>query len=260
VPGLSSGDSRFAADDGSADPAAAAALAAFASGAGSEHAALTALAQVRLLVPVVAAPAADSGTAGPDPAVAPAAAAPGCAAPPGSAPRSMAPGGAERATEMSIPTLVGHDGRPAIPAFSCLDALVRWQPAARPVPVEAGRVWQSAAAGSSAVVLDIAGPVPVAIDGARLAALADGRPVPLPHEDPDVLAEVTRALAGQQAIGAARLLPGGADSDLAVELVIAPGHRPAAAGLATGAATAIMARLGGRMRRGIQIVISPPSG
>lgn len=258
MPGPSSGDSRFAADDGSADPAAAAALAAFASGAGSEHAALTALARVRLLVPVVAAPAADSGTAGPDPAVAPAAAAPGCAAPPGSAPRSMAPG--ERATEMSIPTLVGHDGRPAIPAFSCLDALVRWQPAARPVPVEAGRVWQSAAAGSSAVVLDIAGPVPVAIDGARLAALADGRPVPLPHEDPDVLAEVTRALAGQQAIGAARLLPGGADSDLAVELVIAPGHRPAAAGLATGAATAIMARLGGRMRRGIQIVISPPSG
>jgi hypothetical protein len=245
VPGLSSGDSRFAADDGSADPAAAAALAAFASGAGSEHAALTALAQVRLLVPVVAAPAAVSGTAVPDPAVAPAAA---------------VPGGAERASEMSIPTLVGHDGRPAIPAFSCLDALVRWQPAARPVPVEAGRVWQSAAADSSAVVLDIAGPVPVAIDGARLAALADGRPVPLPHEDPDVLAEVTRALAGQQAIGAARLLPGGADSDLAVELVIAPGHRPAAAGLATGAATAIMARLGGRMRRGIQIVISSPSG
>ena len=48
-------DSKFAADDGSADPAAAAALAAFAAGTGSEHAALTALAGVRLLVPVVAA-------------------------------------------------------------------------------------------------------------------------------------------------------------------------------------------------------------
>jgi hypothetical protein len=147
-----------------------------------------------------------------------------------------------------------------MPAFTCLDALVRWQPAARPVPVEASRVWQSAATGSTAVVLDIAGPVPVAIDGARLAALADGRPVPLPHADPDVLAEVTRALTGQHAIDFARLLPGGPDSDLAVELVISPARQPAAAELAAGAAAAIMARLGSRLRRGIEIVISPLPG
>jgi SseB protein N-terminal domain len=245
VPGLSSGDSRFATDDGSADPVAAAALDAFASGAGSEHAALTALARVRLLVPVLAAPAQDSG--------------PGADGQAASGQAADDPAAA-KTSEMTIPTLVGHDGRAAVPAFTCLGALLRWQPGARPVPVDAGRVWQSAAADSSAVVLDIAGPVPVAIDGARLAALASGQPVPLPHADPDVLAEVTRAIAGQQGIGTARLLPGGADSDLTVELATSPGHRQAAADLAAGAAAVIMARLGSRLRRGIQIVISPPPG
>ena len=221
---------------------------------------LTALSRVRLLVPVVASPAKDSGAIAAPPAVTSAAAEPGCAAASDGAARRSAPGGAERASEMSVPTLVGHDGRPAMPAFTCLDALVRWQPAARPVPVEASRVWQSAATGSTAVVLDIAGPVPVAIDGARLAALADGQPVPLPHADPDVLAEVTRALTGRPAIDFARLLPGGPDSDLAVELVSWPARGPAAAELAAGAAAAIMARLGSRLRRGIEIVISPPPG
>ena len=234
MPGLSSGDSRFSSDDGSADPDAAAALAAFASGAGSEHAVLTALARTRLLVPVVAAPSDDPG--------------------------DVTPGGAEKTSEMSIPTLVGQDGRLAVPAFTCLDSLTRWRPSARPVPVEAGRVWRSAAADSSAVMLDVAGPVSVAIDGARLAALAAGQPVPLPHDDPDVLAEVTQALTGQPAIGAARLSAGAADGDLTVELAISAGYPGSAAELARSAATAIMARLGTRLPRGVQVVISPPHG
>ena len=212
---------------------AAAALAAFAAGTGSEQAALTALARVRLLVPVVAAPAQDSGG-------------------------RVAREDAEKATEMSIPTLVGHDGRPAVPAFTSLDAMVRWRPGARPVPVEAGRVWQSAAADSCAVVLDIAGPVPVAIDGARLAALASGQPVPMPYEDPDVLAAVTAIVAGQPAVSAALLAAGGDGSDLTVELAIPAGHAESAGELARSVAAAVMARLGGRLRRGVQIVISPP--
>jgi hypothetical protein len=54
VPELAGADPAFRDDHGSADPRAAAALAAFASGEGSEHAALTTLACARLLVPVVA--------------------------------------------------------------------------------------------------------------------------------------------------------------------------------------------------------------
>jgi hypothetical protein len=231
VPGLSSGDRRFSDDDGSADPAAAAELAAFASGAGSEHAALTALARVRLLVPVLAAPARGAG--------------------------ARTARGQEKASEMSIPTLVGHDGRLAVPAFTCLDALVRWRPGARPVPVEASRVWQVAAADSCAVVLDIAGPVPVAIDGARLAALASGQPVPLPHEDPDVLAEVTEIIAGHTAISAVRLAAGAAGGDLTIALTISAGRQAAASELARSVAAAVAARCGSRLRREIQIVISP---
>jgi hypothetical protein len=248
-----SGDGRLSADDGSADPDAAAALAAFAAGAGSEHAALTALASTRLLVPVLAAPAQDSGglVSGDGPADH---AAVGHAA----AGHGAAGTGAEKTSEMSIPALVGQDGRLAVPAFTCLDALTRWRPEARPMPVDAGRVWQSAVADARAVVLDVAGPVPVAIDGARLAALASGQPVPLPHDDPDVLAEVTQAVAGLPAIGATRLSAGGADGDLTVELIISPGCAGPGAELARSAATAIMARLGTRLRRGVQVVIRSP--
>ena len=85
---------------------------------------------------------------------------------------------------MSIPTLIGQDGRAAVPAFTSLAAMHAWQPGARPVPAGAARVWQAAAADAAAVVLDIAGPVPLAIDGARLAALAAGQPGPAPSRTP----------------------------------------------------------------------------
>ena len=52
--GLTVAEPKFPGDDGAADPAVRAALAAYAAGQGSEHAALTALARSRLLVPVVA--------------------------------------------------------------------------------------------------------------------------------------------------------------------------------------------------------------
>ena len=221
MPELAGGDPAFRDDDGSADPRAAAALAAFASGEGSEHAALTALARTRLLVPVVAA-ASDGG---------------------------------EKDTHMSLPTLVGRDGRRALPAFTCLDALGGWRPGARPVPAPAARVWQAAVSDSCAVVVDIAGPVPLAVEGARLAALADGRPVPLPHEDPDVLNAVRAVAAAEGLIAGLRVLPG---RDVEIRVTFAPGCPPAAASeAARRLGAALMARLGGRLRRGIAVAVVP---
>ena len=161
---LAAGDERFRDDLGGADPRVTAALAAFAAQAGTEQAALTALAQARLLVPVVAV-LADDLDGGND--------------------RGPVAGG-EKASHMAMPAIVGRDGRRALPAFTCLETLYRWQPGARPVPVPAEGVWQSAVEESSAVMIDIAGPVPLAVEGARLAALAAGAPVPAMHEDPDV--------------------------------------------------------------------------
>ncbi len=229
---LSGGDLRFRDDDGSADPRAAAALAAFAAGEGSEHDALTTLACSRLLVPVVAAVSEPEGL--------------------------KAPLRRAESTAMSLPTLVGRDGRRAVPAFTCLDALARWRPDARPVPALASLVGRAAIADACAVVVDIAGPVPLAIEGARLVALADGRPVPLPHEDPDVLTAVRASAAGQAAISGLCVAAGQGETDVEIQVTLAPGCAPATAGEAVRLlGTAVMARLGGRLRRGIAIAVVP---
>jgi SseB protein N-terminal domain len=255
---LGGGKSPFHDDDGSADPRAAATLAAFGSGLGSEHAALTALASARLLVPIVAAPPPTAGHDQPGDSGA------------GPAPAAAADHGAE----MSLPTLIGRDGRAAIPAFTSLDTLARWDPMARPVPALAGSVWRAAVDSSSAVVVDVAGPVPLAIEGARLAALADGRPVPPPHQDPDVLAAVRAAVSGEPAIAGLRLAPGtgpaadsgpgddaDAGSDLQLELTLADGCA-AAAGEAAARRLGgdLMNQLGERLRRGITIAVASSGG
>src|ERR1700761_6305440 len=151
---------RPAGDTGAADPAVSAALAGYASGQLPELAALTAVAAARLLVPVVAVLA----EAGDD--------------------------GAEKETEMALPTLIGHDGRKAVIAFTGTDSVSRWRTDARPVPVPAPQLWAAVTAEQAdAVVIDVAGPVPLVIEGARLAALAAGVPPPAPQADPDVYAQ-----------------------------------------------------------------------
>jgi hypothetical protein len=209
---LSPGGQQFRDDHGAADPELSAALAAYQEGRGSEQAALTALAGARLLVPVVA-----QKSEGND-------------------------------SEMVMPTLVGNDGRPAVLAFTGTDALARWRGDARPVPAESGRVWRAAVADGCAVVIDVAGPVPLAVEGARLAALAGDQPVPPPHEDPDVRAAVEAALAGEPGVEGFTLAPGHADTDLSVTLRLT-GRDPEQA--AARAANGIAARLAPRLRRGI---------
>jgi hypothetical protein len=196
VRSLNAAESQFAGDDGAADPAVLAALAAYAAGQGSEHAALNALASSRLLVPVVAVLTEEAGGDA-EPAEAGETEAAGDG--PGSGLRR------EKSTEMALPTLIGRDGRAAVLAFTSLDALTRWRPDARPVAVPAARAWQAGAEEASAVVIDVAGPVPVTVDGARLAALAAGRPAPLPHQDPDVLAALHAALGNEPLIVQASL-------------------------------------------------------
>ena len=239
-----SGNPRFRDDDGSADPAAAAALSAFAAAQGSEHAALTALARARLLVPVVAVLS------------------DGDRRPPGPAAGAPAAGG-EKNSEMAMPTLLGRDGRAAIPVFTGLDALARWQPCGSPGPRRgdpglAGRGVQDACA----VIIDIAGPVPLAVEGARLAALAQGQPVPLPYEDPDIR-EVVAALVAQAAGGAEpasfTLRPAPGDGDLLIELAPPAGMDPGAVqAFASQVGSAILERLGHRLRRGIALALAQP--
>ena len=240
--GLNTGGPRFAGDGGAADPAIAAVLAAYAAGQESERAALTALARARLLVPLVECPA------GPEDAA------------------EIAGCDRRAAREMAFPTLIGRDGRPGLLAFTSLAALVSWRPDARPVPTPARQVWGTAVADECAVIIDVTGPVPIAVDGARLAALAAGQPPPAPQADPDIRADVAAALAGTPVPGApaitgADLAAGPDGTDLAVRLLLEPGTPTQAVQQAVQrAGEAIVARLAGRLRRGIEFSAAPAPG
>ncbi len=127
----------FSDDDGTADPRLEAALARI-NGLAEVSAALL---DARLLVPILATPLS-----------------------------------VEHGADLALVTVIGRDGRRALPAFTSLDTLGRWRADARPVPVQA-----SLAAAATydeeavALVLDLAGPIPHTISGSRLAALAEDR-------------------------------------------------------------------------------------
>jgi SseB protein N-terminal domain len=271
VPELITGGLADPTDRGEPDPQVAAALSAFAAGQGSEHAALTALADTRLLVPVVAVLAeaeSDAESDGGAEAAAEAAASAGGTESPGRpasayAARPGRPLRREKVSEMALPILIGSDGRRAVVAFTGLRSLAGWRPDARPVPVTARQVWQAGVQEAGAVVIDVAGPVPFAVDGARLAALADGRQVPLPHEDPDVRALADAALAGDPLITGFALLPGEGGSDLTVQLTLGEGYGPAhvhAQAAIQRAMERFVAGGDGRVRRGITVAAAagPP--
>jgi hypothetical protein len=142
-------DSGFASDDGSAAPAVARALREVAGGAGREVA-LSALCEARVLVPVMALPREvehdQSGLTH------------------------------DKTTDMAAVLLTGRDGRRALLAFTDLAALQGWDPTARPVPLTTRDAARAALAeGADALVVDVAGPVQVPIEGEALRRVADGQ-------------------------------------------------------------------------------------
>ena len=249
--GLNSGGQRVAGDDGRADPRLAALLAAYAAGQEPEGAVLAALSAARLLVPLVEREAGELADTGPGVGPENAGHPEHAGHPEYDHPEHGACGASK---EMAFPTLIGRDGRPALLAFTSLDALIRWRPDARPVPAPAAQVWGTATGSQCAVVIDVAGPVPLAVDGARLHALANGEPPPAPQDDPDVRAQVDYVLAAQPAIVGARLAGGTEGTDLAVRLEFRPGDTSPPV---RSVAEAIAARLAGRLRRGIEVSAVP---
>jgi len=82
----------------------------------------------------------------------------------------------DKEAEMAVVMLQAADGRRALLAFTGLDSLAAWQADARPVPVTLDRAAQTAQAEDvAAVLVDVAGPHPLVIDGEVLRSLAAGR-------------------------------------------------------------------------------------
>lgn len=143
----------FPGDTGQQDPQVAATLTAYAAGRAGFAQALAALADSRVLVPVVAVlgeVAYDDG-----------------------------PGGTglaqDKSSDMATVLITGADGRQALLAFTSTATLRAWQADARPVPVTLRDAARAAVQdGASALVVDLAGPVTVAIEERDLHALASG--------------------------------------------------------------------------------------
>lgn len=154
-------DPGFAGDDGSADPHVSAALADYASG-GEYVAALAAIAGSRLVVPVVAVPAARRDG------------------------RRTTSSGAgtqvderrqahDRTSDLATVLIARPDGRRGMLAFTSTDALATWDRDARPVPVGARHAARAAVQeGAEALLVDVAGPVRFTITGDDLRGLAAG--------------------------------------------------------------------------------------
>ena len=169
----------FDGDDGSADPALAAALTAYQRGEQDRYTLYSLLAGKRVLAPIVAV-LGESEEAG-----------------------TSAAGVAlkrDKDSDMALVTLLAADGAKAVPVFTSTERLAAWgsgagYPEARPVPISI----ELAAAASlqeqaDALLLDLGSVEQFELSGSALRAFAAGR-VPLaPDNDPDVVAALTGAL------------------------------------------------------------------
>ena len=113
----------------------------------------------------------------------------------------------DKSSDIAVPLLLDDEGRRALPVFTDLAALARWDPVARPVPVAGPRAAQVALAeGADAVVIDVAGPIaghPAARPrSARSPRAGAASPA---WDDPQVSAAIAAVLAGEPAgpVGAA---------------------------------------------------------
>lgn len=80
----------------------------------------------------------------------------------------------DKTSDMAAVLITGADGRKALLAFTGSEALQAWNPDARPVPVPLRHAARAALQDEAdALLIDVAGPVLMPIEGADLRALAE---------------------------------------------------------------------------------------
>ncbi|MCC6497215.1 MAG: SseB family protein [Propionibacteriaceae bacterium] len=109
--------------------------------------AVAGLCAARFLIPIVA--VGEAGGSGPDP---------------------------DRHAELQVALLTTADGRTGLPVFTGIDSLKAWKADARPVPCRLDEVAATAVETSAvAILVDLAGPSRLVIEGDLIAELAQGR-------------------------------------------------------------------------------------
>ncbi|UNX56006.1 SseB family protein [Georgenia sp. TF02-10] len=134
------------------------------------------------------------------------------------------------------------DGRSAVPVFSSVPALQRWDDGARPVPVEGTRAALAAVGESdSLLVLDPGDPAPVLVPRPAVWAVAKQQPWTPSWADPDLPGVVAAALRGVTELVGVRL-ERGTGAELRVVLAVrAAVTRPAAQAAVARASQALAA-------------------
>lgn len=142
-------DPGFADDDGAADVRLAQALAGHVAGTVTSGAALSALQDARLLVPVVAIL--------------------------GEVEHDEQGLAHDKSSDMAAVLVQAADGSKGLLAFTSTETMARWNPEARPVPVTTATAATAAVQdGAEALLVDLAGPAPYVVDGEDLGRLAAG--------------------------------------------------------------------------------------
>ncbi|MBD5788065.1 SseB family protein [Cellulosimicrobium terreum] len=193
--------SGFAGDDGSADPALAAALESHRAGTAPLTDVVARLARSRVLVPILA-ELGESAEGEHGQVV-------------------------DKEASAGVVALQAPDGRRALPVFTSVASMAAWRPDARPVPVDARRAGLSAVKEDWALlVVDPAGPVTVLVPRPAVWALAQGqtwRPAVLDGAvAPDVDLAIRAALVDIPHLARSWAEPG-RSAEVAVVLRIDPG-------------------------------------
>jgi hypothetical protein len=195
-------DTTYLEDDGLADPALLAAVAALRTG-GSQSRVVDALRSARLLVPLVA----HAGEVG------------------------ETPDGrlVDKTQELAIVTLAGPDGRQVMPVFSSAAAMAAWDDSARPVPVDARRAAMAAASeGTQVLVLDPGSDSEFAVRRPAVWAIGQDLPWTPSFEDVAVAEAFGASVSGETAVVRVELAPGDPlglfrGAELTVGLALVPG-------------------------------------
>lgn len=134
----------------------------------------------------------------------------------------------DKTQELAIVTVAGPNGQRVLPVFTSVEAMQKWKPEARPVPVEARRAALAAAADNAQwIVVDPQSPTEIVLRRPTVEAIAQGFPWVPNHIDPLLQNLFDESIADEPCVKAIRVTSGdpgakGRDEELVVHVELLP--------------------------------------